>query len=78
MIFISVVPHNRELLIINDMDVFVTNFCYVKRQKMGPPGESATITDGTNDADRQALGRIEDSEDADLLPAANLGFRNEK
>ena len=35
MTFISVVPYNRELIVINDMDVFTSFFCYAKKQKKG-------------------------------------------
>ena len=35
MTFISIVPYNRELLVIKDMEVFTNFFCYAKRQKKG-------------------------------------------
>ena len=33
--YISIVPYNRELLVIDDMGVFTNFFCYAKRQKKG-------------------------------------------
>lgn len=33
--YISIVPYNRELLVIDDMDVFASFFCYAKKQKKG-------------------------------------------
>jgi hypothetical protein len=77
LIFISVVPYNRELLVIKDMDVFTSFFCYAKKQKKGlvPFGKQATMTEGTDNSDQLLFEHIEDSEDADLLPVTNLGFR---
>jgi hypothetical protein len=75
--FISIVPYNRELLVIKDMEVFTSFFCYAKKQKKGlvPIGIPATATEGTDDGDKSLFERIEDSEDADLLPVTNIGFR---
>jgi hypothetical protein len=75
--FISVVPYNRELLVINDMDVFTSFFCYAKKQKKGlvSLGKQATVTEGMVDGDTSRFGHIEDSEDADLRPITNIGFR---
>ena len=74
MSFISIVPYNRELLVIADMDVFTSFFCYAKKQKMGlvPPGRSTDAGDG----DPSLFDPVEYSEDADLLPVTNIGFRN--
>jgi hypothetical protein len=76
--FISVVPYNRELIVINDMDVFTSFFCYAKKQKKGlvalgrpaPAAEEADVTD------KPIFEPIEESEDADLLPVTNIGFRS--
>jgi hypothetical protein len=75
--FISVVPYNRELIVINDMDVFTSFFCYAKKQKKGlvPFGRPATVTDGTDAHEKPLFEPIEESDDADLLPITNIGFR---
>ena len=77
MLFISVVPYNRELLVIKDMDVFTSFFCYAKKQKKGivPFGKQIAVPDGKDVSDLSLIERIEDSVDADLLPVTNLGFR---
>jgi hypothetical protein len=33
--YISLAAHNNELIIINDMNVFTTHFCYSKKQRHG-------------------------------------------
>jgi hypothetical protein len=75
--FISVVPYNRELLVINDMDVFTSFFCYAKKQKKGlvTYGKPAAATEETDGSDKTAFEQIEESDDADLLPITNIGFR---
>jgi hypothetical protein len=75
--FISVVPYNRELIVINDMDVFTSFFCYAKRQKKGlaPISRPAAATDETDGTDKSVYEEIADSEDKDLLPVTNIGFR---
>ena len=77
MLFISVVPYNRELLVIKDMDVFTSFFCYAKKQKKGlvPFGKQVAAADGKDGVELAPIERIEDSEDADLLPVTNIGFR---
>lgn len=77
MTYISVVAYNREILVIDDMNVFTAFFCYAKRQKMGLATPVKPAAEETGDGDRPAPGRVEDCVDADLLPAANIGFRNE-
>jgi hypothetical protein len=73
--FISVVPYNRELLVIKDMDVFTSFFCYAKKQKKGAVsyGKPATVIEETDG--KTLFAPIEESEDADLLPVTNIGFR---
>jgi hypothetical protein len=75
--FISIVPYNRELLVIEDMDVFTNFFCYAKRQKKGLPHISRPVPalDETDGIESTLYEHIEDSEDKDLLPATNIGFR---
>jgi len=75
--FISVVPYNRELLVIKDMDVFTSFFCYAKRQKKGqvPSGKSASEMGLKDGSDGLLLDEIDGSEDDDLLPISNLGYR---
>jgi hypothetical protein len=74
--FISIVPYNRELLVNKDMEVFTSFFCYAKRQKKGvvPSGRPA-LANEEYDGSSTLLDPIEESEDADLLPVTNLGFR---
>ena len=76
MIFISVVPYHHELLVIKDMDVFTSFFCYAKKQKKGlvPYGRPAAVSVEI-DGDKPQFSHVEDSGDADLLPATNIGFR---
>jgi len=75
--FISVVPYNRELIVINDMDVFTSFFCYAKKQKKGlvPYGKPLASAGETEGDEKVVFEHIEDSEDADLLPVTNIGFR---
>lgn len=70
MTFISIVPYNRELLVINDMDVFTSFFCYAKRQKKGLAtiSRQSSATDVIDDHDKSFYEQIEDSEDKDILP----------
>lgn len=77
MTFISIVPYNRELLVIKDMDVFTSFFCYAKRQKKGLATISrpAPAVDEIEGNDSNLYEHIEDSEDKDLIPATNIGFR---
>lgn len=77
MTFISVVPYNRELIVINDMDVFTSFFCYAKKQKKGvvPFGRPAPVAEETDVSEKPLFEPIEESEDADLLPVTNIGFR---
>ncbi len=77
MTFISVVPYNRELIVINDMDVFTSFFCYAKRQKKGlaPVSRPAAATDETDDIEKSVYEEIAESDDKDLLPVTNIGFR---
>lgn len=78
MTFISVVPYNRELIVINDMDVFTSFFCYAKKQKKGlvPYGRPTPATEEADVSDKTLFEPIEESEDADLLPVTNIGFRS--
>ncbi len=73
--FISVVPYNRELIVINDMDVFTSFFCYAKRQKKGLAPISRPAADEIDSEDKSLYEHVEDSKDADLLPVTNIGFR---
>jgi hypothetical protein len=75
--FISIVPYNRELLVIKDMEVFTNFFCYAKRQKKGLATISrpALAVDEIVGNESNLYEHIEDSEDKDLLPATNIGFR---
>jgi hypothetical protein len=75
--FISVVPYNRELIVINDMDVFTSFFCYAKKQKKGlvPYGKPLAASGESDGDEKLVFEQIEDSEDADLLPVTNIGFR---
>jgi len=68
--FISIVPYNRELLVIKDMDVFTSFFCYAKRQKKGLATitRPSSATDVIDDHDKSLYEQIEDSEDKDILP----------
>lgn len=70
MTFISIVPYNRELLVINDMDVFTSFFCYAKRQKKGLAtiSRQSSATDVIDDHDKSFYEQIEDSEEKDILP----------
>ena len=78
MTFISVVPYNRELLVIKDMDVFTSFFCYAKRQKKGlvPISKPAPEIEPVDGNDKPLFEDVEDREDDDLLPVTNLGFRS--
>ena len=77
MSYIPIVPYNRELLVINDMEVFAGFFCYAKKQKKGlvPTGRPATVTGAIDRTDESLYEHIEDSDDKDLLPVTNIGFR---
>ncbi len=41
--YISIVPRNRELLVIADMEVFANFFCYAKKQKKGVVNASHAV-----------------------------------
>jgi hypothetical protein len=75
--FISIVPYNRELLVINDMGVFTSFFCYAKRQKKGLVSVSkpAQVKEEKDENDKSLFKYDADLEDADLLPVTNIGFR---
>lgn len=77
MTYISVVPYNRELIVVNDMDVFTSFFCYAKKQKKGlvvinKPAHAIEEIDGINGSD---IENIEAIVEEDLIPVKNLGFR---
>ena len=62
--YISIVPYNRELLVINDMDVFTSFFCYAKRQKKGLiPNIRRLPTDASPRNTKDLYEHIEESED---------------
>jgi hypothetical protein len=58
------------------MDVFTSFFCYAKKQKKGLVPYGKPLPAQENDGDEKVVfEQIEDSEDADLLPVTNIGFR---
>jgi hypothetical protein len=59
------------------MDVFTSFFCYAKKQKKGlvPYGKPPVAADEKEGSENLVFEHIEDSEDADLLPVTNIGFR---
>ena len=77
MTFISIVPYNRELLVIKDMDVFASFFCYAKKQKKGlVPISRPTPAIGSKAGNDPSLFEDADGDgDDDLRPITNLGFR---
>jgi hypothetical protein len=59
------------------MDVFTSFFCYAKKQKKGivPFGRPTPAAEEADTQDKTLFEPIEESEDADLLPVMNIGFR---
>ncbi len=68
--YISLAFHNGELIVVDDMDVFTTNFCYSKKQRQGPvtiPAPAITTADDDDSPGVPPAPEELDISDEDLL-----------